>query len=250
MNTNIKFNKKAMIIPLMVLASTSAYAGPNGHAAQKACIKLAQATYENISVDIHQNIADSGPVASTNETLSLPAGSTGEICGNNIVSGDIWANGSVDVSWKITNSSGDIIKSFSTSSTFNGQGANNDWDINEKGQCAANGQSQNGVYLTANGKESCGPLEDISDDAVVKATYAVDLGDNPVPDYGYTHYNSEQVKNGTQTWSVAQHAYSERTQLLYTCNVANWCNGDPTYYEPGHGLTWSQAWTEYTPEKS
>lgn len=31
---------------------------------------------------------------------------------------------------------------------------------------------------------------------------------------------------------------------IYRCDVAGWCNGDATYYSPGTGLAWQQAWTQ------
>ena len=252
MNTNIKFNKKVMLLPLMVLASASSHAvnlaGPWGTAQQEACVKLAQPAYADYYVDIYQRVYDSETIVETTERVSIPAGSSGELCGKKILVGDIWARGSIDVSWRIKDDSDHLVREFVTYSTFDGHGATNDWDINEKGHCAANGEP-NGVYLTANGRNSCYMIRDVDDEDVVKATYAVDLGDH-VPDRGYPHYDAEAVLNGTQRWIIGDVAYSETTQKLYTCKITNWCNGNPTYYAPGEGQSWEDAWKAYYPERS
>ncbi|MEI8672749.1 hypothetical protein P4S52_13590 [Vibrio sp. SA48] len=59
----------------------------------------------------------------------------------------IYDEGYVDFSFNVKNNTGTTLASFSSYSDFDGTGADNYWDINEKGQCAAQGGY--GVYLKA-----------------------------------------------------------------------------------------------------
>ena len=235
-------NKKLLSMTLIALSSSAVHASGWGTAKQEACINLLTPIDKEIAVTINQYINDSGIVATTNEKINLKDGAHGEICGRKKIVHDIYVNGRVGVSWKIEDSNS-TLREFSTESSFNGQGANNDWDIDEKGQCAAYGGK--GVYLTGKGDKSCRFIKDVPDESVIKVTYAVDLGSyHPSNDHGYTHYNPEQVVNGQQKWAVGSLAFSEITQKVYECLQGNLCNESPSYYEPGVGQVWEQAWIE------
>ena len=90
-------------------------------------------------------------------------------------------------------------------------------------------------------QHSGGPGGSVGDDTLIRvvATYVV----TGQPDYGYRHYKSQDVK--PETFKANDVVYSEYDESLYQCKVENWCNGNPMYYEPGKGLNWDQAWSEY-----
>ena len=65
------------------------------------------------------------------------------------------------------------IAQVNTRSAFNGEGYNNDWEIDEKGTCGA--YSGYGVYLESDGYSSCNKLRHVDDSTVVKAVFVPGL---------------------------------------------------------------------------
>ncbi|GEM76759.1 hypothetical protein [Vibrio sagamiensis] len=244
----MKMKLKYLTVPLISLSANAianiddvSVRGPNGYAHQIPCVKITEPFYKDLKVRVKQYIDDSGIDETTDEFFYINSGTTGSFCGTQI-DGKIWVNGWVGVSWDLTDTAGKSYANFSTRSHFNGEGGNNDWDIEENGQCAA--VEGNGVYLEYGSTKSCSKLKNVPDSAVVKAMFVPNLKDD-LPDYGYPHYNADAVVEGSQVFKAGDIVYGESTRSLYKCKITNWCNGLPTYYAPGDGLNWNQAWDPY-----
>lgn len=144
----------------------------NGYAHQIPCVRFDQPTESSLQVLLNQYIDDSGIEQETSETISIPAGFVGESCGSQI-NGKIYVNGYVGVSWEVTDESENTIAQFSTRSAFNGEGYDDDWNIDERGMCGA--YSDYGVYLEYDGHRSCDELRHVDDSTVMKAVFVPGL---------------------------------------------------------------------------
>jgi len=233
------------------LFSSFASAGPWGDVKQQTCVDLKETTYETLYLTTVQRVNDfrSTSTRSVSSTKKIDANSHGVYCTDGILEDEIHVNGAVDFDFKLKDSAGKVLASFVSWSTFNGQGASNDWDIRELNSCSVGSARGYGIKMTANGYDSCSMIKDVSDEQIVRITLTPELDSNH-PDHGYPHYSAEDVTSNHSNWQKDDIAYSERTQELYQCKESGWCNQAPDSYAPGTGSDWQKAWSNYNPEAS
>ncbi|NRD74808.1 hypothetical protein HQQ94_16600 [Shewanella sp. VB17] len=241
------------IIAFSILMSLNAHAGLKGTPKQQACVQLQTAPDKDIFVETYQEINDTGNggvEVTLNEDFTIPAGSSaGEYCGDSTIKGNINRSGQVGISFTIKQS-GNIMDTFSSYSTFDGDGASNNWDLSEKGRCSTSDENGNGVMMRATDKHGqlltgCNQFNNIPDENTAKIIFTPQIQIDGNPDHGYPHYDAASVEAGSQVWIKNDIAFSEETESLYRCEQTNWCNGDPDYYAPGAGSNWDQAWSIY-----
>ena len=260
--------KKNIIITLGVVGlgcvfSANTLAGINGNPRQKLCVKLLERASETLVIETFQSVYDTnngGTEETLSENITIQAGSpAAEYCGHDIIEGKINGDGKMKAEFNVlVNGEGNTIDEFKSDSFFNGHGQNNEWDLNEKGQCNGSSQQNPGVYMDATDKnghsfKDCGSHE-IPDENLVKIVFTPNLSsisgpDNPdSPDNpnGYEEYDPEAVINETSDYHDGQIVFQPKNTLTYQCKWEEWCNDDPSFYEPGYGLQWQEAWNEYT----
>ncbi|WP_339388584.1 hypothetical protein [Vibrio caribbeanicus] len=171
----IKFNKG--IVFSIILSSPFAQAGiiaTYGTATQNACVNLLEPANDDMLVQVKQTIWDTVDVLTKDSFFIIDKGQSGLHCDSETISDDIYVNGKVIVNWTVKNiHNGTILATFNTASEFNGEGANNDWNIQEKGQCGS--EETPGVYLIAENTHSCGQIIDVPDETTVSAVFVPTL---------------------------------------------------------------------------
>ncbi|GEM74418.1 hypothetical protein [Vibrio sagamiensis] len=169
----MKIVTTALSIP-MIFISTAVSANilsTYGTATEKACVNLIEPTTQDLLVQIKQTIWDTNDVDTQDTNFIIYSDSHGTYCDTEVISHDIYVNGKVAVNWTIRDlENNEILAQFNTESHFNGEGANNDWDLNEKGQCGS--EESYGVYLVANNMHSCGAIYNVPDESEVLAVFA------------------------------------------------------------------------------
>ncbi|ASK79856.1 hypothetical protein CF386_12525 [Paraphotobacterium marinum] len=242
----MKIQKKLILIPLMGLACSAAHAKPVwwGTATEKACVLFTQPTTEALDIHFSQSIKDTSIKTTLTQDAHVKANFTGKVCAPAPISHDINGYGEVLSSWEIKHDD-KVRSSLSTASTFWGNGARNDWDIDEKGKCGLD-FTPGGVYLSAPGHAStCGKLANVEDEDTVIATYVFDSSNQPnPPEPGIPRYNHDDVNSGKQVFKTGDKAYGEYNAILYECKNGKLCSQDPNSFAPGTGSVWREAWKE------
>ncbi|MBD1566729.1 hypothetical protein P4S52_13595 [Vibrio sp. SA48] len=145
--------------------------GPSGDVLQRNCVSIAEAYSSNLTVHTSASIVDTSTLDRyryRDATININKGMTGTFCTETWDLGSINNEGHIDFEFRITNDVGHTLTSFGSYTDFDGSGRDNNWDINELGQCAAQGGY--GVYLEALEEDdgpltsTCGPLEVDNDD--------------------------------------------------------------------------------------
>lgn len=116
-------------------------------------------------------------------SISIPIPANNDINQNYCASkqdlGDMNADGLVNISFDVKGEKGETLDDISTYSTFNGQNANNDWDIAEQGRCAAasNTVVGEGIFMSARDENNnyyyntCNKIYNVDDDDGVTITF-------------------------------------------------------------------------------
>lgn len=174
--------KKNIFIASLFFVAINANANMYGDIKQKSCIRIVTPPTEDIIVDIYQDIQDydlhtpqTSAVRVTQDTITIPAGSDAKDYCSSRIGYTGYHNSTVGTAFNVFNSDKTkLLDSFYSYSDFDGDGANNNWDLNEFGnkkdsQCNANDDTQRGVHLWSTDKHGshqsgCGTIYDIPDE--------------------------------------------------------------------------------------
>ena len=238
---------KYIVLSTLIAASPQVFAKASdwGTVQERQCVNIKEELQNDILVSITRSITDTRGRKSMSEDFSVAKGQSGVFCTDEVFRGEIHMHGNVNLGWKIIDPADatHVYASFNTTALFYGKGPDNDWKIDERGACGA--YNHDGVYLAANGIETCKFLWNVPDEDVVAAVFSPKMSNiNDSADQGYPHYDAESVLNDTQFWNVNDVAYNETTHDLYLCKN-EWCNQSPAHYAPGVGRYWQQAWDLY-----
>ncbi|MBD1577865.1 hypothetical protein HC723_15825 [Vibrio sp. S11_S32] len=181
--------KKNIFIASLFFVAVHANADMYGDIKQKSCIHIATPPSEDIIVDVYQDVQDydlhtpqTRPVRVTQDTITIKAGTTEKEYCSSMIGYTGYHNSTVGTAFNVFNSDKTkLLDSFYSYSNFNGDGANNDWDLNEFGskkdsQCNAKDETQRGVHLWAVDNHgtshwTCSPAEDIPDENTVHIVF-------------------------------------------------------------------------------
>lgn len=154
------FLSKLLVVGAIGLSPFHSYAGPvvGSDVRYMSCIEVQNPLQDDVLLTVRNETNPLG-VSDINTTkYNIKQGFSGKVCPGYILVSDNSPAANYFLSWDINRISDDkLLDSFSTTFNLDTPVGSMIWDIDEKGECAANTGTR-GVYLDHYGDSSCGKI--------------------------------------------------------------------------------------------